>query len=252
MSAMLAAALDYAGREWPVFPCKPDRKDPLTLHGKDDATTDLAQIGEWWRRWPRANVAIRTGAPAVDVLDVDVREDGNGWPAFNRLIRAGLLVGALRLVRTRTGGLHVYYLGTEQGCRKLTGLWIDFKATGGYVLAPPSVVEGSRYELLEERRSAGHLDFAKVESILVPPKPRPRSAARLSPKGACALARWLERQTEGNRNEGLFWAAKKAIAGGCTEADLDELVRIAVEIGLTPIEAERTVRSARRRIEVGT
>jgi hypothetical protein len=157
----------------------------------------------------------------------------------------------MRLVRTRTGGLHVYYVGTEQGCRKLTGLWIDFKATGGYVLAPPSIVDGKPYELLEERQGGGRLDFAKVERILVPPKPKPRTGGTFSPKGTGALARWLQQQAEGNRNEGLFWAAKKAIKGGCTDADLDELVRIAVEIGLTRTEAERTVHSARRRIEVG-
>ena len=59
--------------------------------------------------------------PAVDVLDVDIKPDGSGFAAFNRVKRAGLLTGASGLVRTRSGGLHVYFAGTAQrsagGCR---------------------------------------------------------------------------------------------------------------------------------------
>jgi Bifunctional DNA primase/polymerase, N-terminal len=244
---MLEAALDYAGRGWPVFPCLAGRKEPLTAHGKDDATTDAATIRAWWTRWPSANVAIRTGAPAADVLDIDVRENGNGWPSFNRLVRAGMLAGAIRLVRTRSGGLHVYYLGTGQGCRSLKGLFVDFKATGGYVLAPPSLVAGKAYELIEQRQGEGRpLDFSRVEAILVPPKPKPRGRARST--GASALAQWLEGQREGNRNKALFWAACRAAEADCTDADFDDLIRAAVATGQTPLEAEKTVASARRKI----
>jgi hypothetical protein len=247
---LLATALGYAALGWPVFPCRPDRKDPLTLHGKDDAATDQATIRAWWKRWPDANVAIRTGAPAVDVLDVDVRTEGNGWPPFGRLVRAGLLGGAIRLVRTRSGGLHVYYLGTGQGCRSLKGLFVDLKATGGYVLAPPSIVEGQAYELVEQRQGEGSpLDFSRVENILLPPRSSsswwPRSS---SSHGASDLARWLEGQREGNRNKALYWAACRAAEADCTDADFDDLVRAAVATGQTLLEAERTVASARRRI----
>ena len=56
-----------------------------------------------------------TGYPGADVLDVDVRPDGTGWPAFNALKRAGLLSGAFRLVRTPSGGAHLYFAGTLHG-----------------------------------------------------------------------------------------------------------------------------------------
>ena len=39
----------------PVFPCIPGGKRPLVEHGFHDATTDRAQIGAWWGRWPQAN-----------------------------------------------------------------------------------------------------------------------------------------------------------------------------------------------------
>ena len=114
-----AAALAYAAAGWPVFPCKPDQKAPDTAHGFKDATTDPAVIRRWWRPWPDRNVAIATGAPGPDVLDVDVKPDGSGFPAFNRLKRAGVLAGARALVRTPSGGLHAYFAGTGQPCGRL-------------------------------------------------------------------------------------------------------------------------------------
>jgi hypothetical protein len=107
----LRQALAYAAAEWPVFRCKPDQKAPDTPHGFKDATTDPAVIRQWWQARPDGNVAIATGAPGPDVLDVDVKPDGSGFAAFNRLKQAGLLAGARALVRTPSGGaggLHAY------------------------------------------------------------------------------------------------------------------------------------------------
>jgi hypothetical protein len=63
----------------------------VTRHGFKEATTDPVRIRAWWARHPACNVAIATGTPGPDVLDVDQRgEAGNGFAAFNRLHREGL------------------------------------------------------------------------------------------------------------------------------------------------------------------
>ena len=69
----LLAALAYAERfGWPVLPCKPRDKTPLTPNGLRDATTDPEQIRTWWARFPKANIGIPTGVvTGFDVLDVD-------------------------------------------------------------------------------------------------------------------------------------------------------------------------------------
>jgi hypothetical protein len=131
-------ALGYAASGVPVFPCVPGGKVPLTPSGFYDATTDPAVITTWWTRHAQANVAAPTGAPAFDVLDVDVRADGSGWDAFHEARRAGLIDGWVRAVQTPSGGLHLHYPGTDQRSGSIRGRYLDFRGQGGYVLLPPS------------------------------------------------------------------------------------------------------------------
>ena len=139
--ARLWQALAYADRGWPVFPCQAGHKTPATRHGYRDATTDPEQIAAWFSRNPRWNVAIATGEPGPDVLDVDEHGPaGNGYAAFARLSRAGLLDGAAAYVRTPSGGLHAYFRGSAQRNGHLPAHHLDFRSRGGYVLAPPSQV----------------------------------------------------------------------------------------------------------------
>jgi bifunctional DNA primase/polymerase-like protein len=101
----LRHALAYAARGWPVFPCQPGQKTPATAHGYLDATADPQQITRLFTRHPGANLAIATGAPGPDVLDVDQHGPaGNGYAAFNRLHRAGMLDGATAYVATPAAG----------------------------------------------------------------------------------------------------------------------------------------------------
>ena len=242
MTGVLGQALAYAAAGWPVFPCKPDQKAPDTAHGFKDATTDPAVIREWWSASQVRNVAIATGAPGPDVLDVDVKPDGSGFAAFGRLKQAGLLTGARALVRTPSGGLHAYYAGTSQPSGRLVRDFLDFKASGGYVLAPPSVAGGKPYELLDKRQASGRIDWQAVRRLLDPPRPvaRPVRGA-----GDAALVAWVAGLTEGNRNAGLYWAACRMTEAGT--GGLEQLIAAAVQAGLSEDEARRTVASAARR-----
>jgi hypothetical protein len=243
VAAGLDAALRYAEAGWSVFPCKPGLKEPATPHGFKDATTDLGQIRRWWTRRLAFNVAAPTGAPGPDVLDVDVHPGGSGFEAFNRLTRAGLLTGAKAIIRTPSGGLHVYFDGTDQANGRLPRHHLDFRGLGGYVLAPPSVVDGNPYELVDKRAAAGRLDWRQVRELLDPPHP----VARRPTGGDIGhLAKWVAGLAEGNRNDGLFWAACRAVEAGA--ADLSVLAAAAVLAGLSEREAWQTITSAERRV----
>ena len=258
---VLRHALAYAGRGWPVFPCQPGKKIPATPHGYLDATTDQGQVCAWFGRDPELNLAIATGAPGIDVLDVDQRgEAGDGFPALARLDAAGLLDGVIATVRTPSGGLHLYFTGTDQRTGHLPACHLDFLAKGGYVLAPPSQTGGAPYQHATALARHGELDWQAAVRVLQPSRePAPAGPAptghvptghvpqerRQAPGWQIGrLARWVAAQREGNRNNGLFWAASRALETD-EAADLSPLATAARQAGLTEPEITRTLESAR-------
>jgi hypothetical protein len=170
-NALLDAALDYAHRGWPVFPChwptqrgcscgkhdcdriaKHPRYHAQDLpHGLHSASTDETQIRRWWHRWPHANVAIRTGDGLV-VIDLDPRHhsdvsqellEANGC-AFPQTVEDLTGAGGRHLWYQHAGGAVPNSVGSEgQGLAP----GIDVRGAGGYVIAPPSLhASGRRYE----------------------------------------------------------------------------------------------------------
>jgi hypothetical protein len=249
-SDTLAQALAYAARGWPVFPCHEGAKTPATRHGCLDATTDPRRIRAWWGSQPGWNLAIATGTPGPDVLDVDQHgPNRNGFAAFRRLRAAGMLGGAAQLVRTPSGGLHVYFAGTSQHNGKLTGQHLDFRSAGGYVVAPPSTVGGKPYQVIKAGAAVvDELSWDAVCRLLAPERFRPRPAGGPAmPDGGRldALARWVSGLAEGNRNDGLFWAACRALDDD-PATDLAGLAAAAAGTGLDDREIARTLDSARR------
>jgi hypothetical protein len=239
-------ALEYASRGWPVFPCRPGGKEPATRHGFRDASTDPSQIRGWWRRHPEANLAVATGTPGPDVLDVDQHGDaGNGFAAWRHLTTTGLIQDVIAIVATPGGGLHAYFTGTTQPSRRLPSCHLDFKAVGGYVLAPPSRVGGKPYRLLTESGIAGAtLDWAAVTNLLEPSRGQPARGWGAVPADGARLASWVGRLEEGNRNSGLYWAACRVIEAGQDHL-LEDLAAAAATTGLADREIKRTVASAR-------
>jgi Bifunctional DNA primase/polymerase, N-terminal len=244
----LRQALAFATSGWPVLPCLPGQKIPATAHGYRDATTDSGQIDDWFGHHPDWNLAIATGAPGPDVLDVDDHGPaGNGYQAFRRLKDAGLLNGAATYVRTPSGGLHAYFTGSHQRNGHLPAHHLDFRSHGGYVLTPPSQINGQPYQLIEQPGGHGSLDWAKVTGLLLPQRqpslPRPRQT-RAPGQDITHLAQWVATQPEGNRNAGLFWAANRALDQD-PAADLSQLADAARQVGLPDAEITRTLNSAR-------
>jgi hypothetical protein len=243
----LHQALAYAARGWPVFPCQAGRKIPATGHGYLDATTDPQRIAAWFGRHPDWNLAVATGAPGPDVLDVDQHGPaGNGYAALAKLSKAGLLDGAAAYVRTPSGGLHAYFTGSAQRNGHLPAHHLDFRSRGGYVLAPPSHIDGKPYQAIRTVQADGALDWAAVTTLLEPRRPAARpQRGPVRGRELGHLARWVASQAEGNRNAGLFWAANRALDAD-PAADLSPLAAAARQAGLGEREITRTLDSARR------
>lgn len=250
-----AARLAVAGV--PIFPCVPGGKQPLTQHGFHDSTTYPAQVHNWWRRTPDANIGMPTGADSgVVVVDVDVHGDSSGYAAFERARGKGLAEGWGWLVRTPSGGLHAYYRHgpTEQRSWQSPTAHIDFRGDGGYVVVPPSRIENENgeqhsYEVIAvAQHQPQPLDSRELRAFLEPPRPR-RAPASMPPLGSRPdkLAAWVASRPPGGRNTGLFWAAcRMAEDGHGFDATLGLLGEAAQSAGLVEREAETTIRSAHR------
>lgn len=169
---LLAEALAYAARGWPVFPCDWRRGDkektPLVGRDKDadgkpipgsgglkKATVDPAQIREWWKKWPDALIGVRLGHESgVWVVDYDPRDGENVDEVAARMAE---LVGNFPVgpkSRTQSGGWHIWFRMPDgdvpkNSVGKGATKHIDWRAEGGYVILPPSrMSDGAAYEWL--------------------------------------------------------------------------------------------------------
>jgi hypothetical protein len=251
----LDAALAYANTGWPVFPCRPESKEPAAPNGFYDATTSQVQIRQWWHKDPDRNVAIATGAPGPDVVDVDNHgPEDNGFGTLNHLKRAGLVDGYHAVIATPSGGYHLYYRGTDQGNGSLRGYRVDFRSRGGYVVCPPSSTPAGQYTVVQHSPAdeARTVSWDAIRAELAPqPQPRPRSPERGGELSASVdrLVGWTARRQAGDRNFPLFWAAKQAALAGQLDGEaVERFVDAARRNGLEggEREARRTIDSAQR------
>ncbi len=274
MSAMLAAALDFAGRGWPIFPlhapigggrcscpnakCSSVGKHPRTKNGFEDASTDLAQIHAWWSKWPAANIAVHTGV-VCDVFDIDHDDQLEGTADF----RWAVDMPGGPVVRTGAGW-HYYLAPTGLGNRTRFTEHCDWRGAGGYAILPPSLHHsGRRYEWFTPISVALNPAPAALLALLTDPAPTvppvdSHRSVQLDP-ARFARGRWsptgligrVAMAADGTRNDTLVWAANRIgldyhehkATGEEVDRALDQLHEAAVRAGLTDREVQATIRS---------
>ena len=276
----LRYALAAAHRGWHVFPLAPGGKIPP--RGFDSwetrATTDPDTIRTWWTHRPY-NVGIATGPSGLVVLDLDVPKEGlRPPPSFDlpgvadgadvlALVceQAGQPFPTLETfqVRTRRGGLHLYYAAPPDGpelgnTQSRLGWLIDTRAHGGYVVGPGSIVTApdgtGAYQVIHNAPPAP-LPPWLLQPLSPPPLP-PQQPVTLpvpdSRAGAyldAALTREAERVTTApphGRNRALYLAAValgQLVAGGSlTEHQVTSVLEQAGgAVGQTPSQITHTI-----------
>lgn len=253
-----AVALMQLG--WKIFPLAPGQKLPAIAkeaggRGCLDATDDDSLVIEWSDRYPRANVGLATGLPSrLIVVDLDPRNGSE--ESIARLAARGQLFPDTVTAQTANGGKHLYYAYEPElkNSKSVLARGIDLKTSGGYVVAPPSVLTGSRvYRWLVSPLGDNlpRLPRWAVEALKPKPQPLRPTASSVAPQDVGALVRFVAQAAEGQRNNSLFWAACRAAeAGALDNLAMRALVEAAVQAGLDPTAAEKTVNSARRRERV--
>jgi hypothetical protein len=140
-------AIGYARLGWPVLPLVPNSKLPLTKNGFKDATTDETQINAWWTKTPDANIGICVGPTSnLFIIDVDNKGGKNGNGELAKLIEVNGPLPETYIVRTANNGFQHYFTFPKAAAFKTQlAEGVDLKFNG-YVVAPPSVVNGRTYE----------------------------------------------------------------------------------------------------------
>lgn len=188
-NALLEAALAYAAKGWPVFPLRPYVKDghpkrdngktPATAHGLLDATTDPAIIKAWWAENPRYNIGLNCGTANLGAVDLDMKEDKDGIGNWQTLAEEKEFpAGGTLTSHTPSGGRHlVYQMPAERlkNSQDQAAPGIDFRGDGGYIVAPPSVIDGKAYRW--ENPAAPVLPMPPAAAVLFAKKARAKKPA---------------------------------------------------------------------------
>jgi Bifunctional DNA primase/polymerase, N-terminal len=271
----LAAAVAAAQRGWPVFPVERGGKRPAVDRWEQRATTDLEVIERAWSgQWSGYNIGIPSGRAGLAVLDLDCHAGlPDDWRAIPG-VKDGADVFACLLewagesswpattwARTPSGGYHLYLQqppGQEiRNSAGLLGPGIDVRGTGGYVLAPGSVVGGRVYELLDDTDPAP-MPLWLARRLAPKPQDRPvmpeqRRSLTAGSARMRGLVEHVRHAQPGDRNGPLFWAACRAgelVAAGEIDQPAAEqmLVLAALDAGLRggEQEARRTIASGLR------
>ncbi|MEO3853650.1 bifunctional DNA primase/polymerase [Acrocarpospora sp. B8E8] len=260
MTTLTRYALAAAARGWHVFPLTPHGKMPLRgfTDWEQHATADPGRIAAFWPHAPY-NIGVACGPSRLVVIDLDMPKPGEQPPA--EAIKHGATCGEqvfrhlcaqhgqpypgdTLTVRTRRGGLHLYYaappgrrLRNSAGKTGGLGWLIDTRASGGYVVGPGSYVnqrDGTGpYEITRDAPPA--LLPGWLAEALTPKPPPSASTAdllaalpghRLSRYGEAALRAEADRVAtarRGARNRTLNTAAfnlGQLVARGALPADL--------------------------------
>jgi hypothetical protein len=116
-----------------VIPTGKDKKPLIKWEEYQKRKPTEAEIGEWFKNSPEANVGIVTGdISGICVVDVDSKE------AAEEIIKYLPDTIECPTVQTPRGGHHLYFRSAGLPSKNGVLQHIDFKANGGYVLAPPS------------------------------------------------------------------------------------------------------------------
>jgi Bifunctional DNA primase/polymerase, N-terminal len=198
---ILDAALAYARRGIPIFPCDPRDKTPLCRRGFHAANTNEVWIRLWWRQVPNAMIGAACGSPSgLWVLDVDVDPERgiDGGVALNELVtHHGPLPVTLTSLTPR-GGVQHFFKWNGAHIRNSSGkigAGIDVRGNGGYVVLPPSMrCDGVAYRWQDPSLSPADAPLWLIEQAIKAPAssangtPRPANSRRTMKAGTLPIS----------------------------------------------------------------
>ncbi len=249
---VLDFALEYLERGFSVMPLhsivagqcsckkedcgKPGKHSPIRWKEFQKRLPTEAEVRNWWRRWPYANVGIVTGAiSGLFVLDVDGTDGIKSIKRFD--------IPMTVTANTGGGGEHVFFkyasdkkIGNRTGVRRN----LDIRGDGGYVVAPPSIHSSGKGYSWQDGKSPGECELAEAPDWLIEmlfPQVRDEITTSIPEKKLlpCALNFIKSGTTEGTRDTFLFTLAKHARGASMLEVKALSLLQRANEVCKPPL-----------------
>jgi len=152
--SILPPELDYYAKiNAALFPLQPGKKVPFPgFKWQDEASHDPARWQAWASEFPGCNWAMYAAKSGLIVVDIDVKIGADAaWAEWCKVCAGwGMSEPMKPNVKTPSGGWHIYTkipAGVDWRSLSQRGLVkgvIDIRANG-YVLVPPSKIEGESY-----------------------------------------------------------------------------------------------------------
>jgi hypothetical protein len=233
--------------QWPLFVVCTKTKRPVFKTGTDHAehaSTDPATIERWFTREYRGDrygLGMPTGsASGTVVIDADAKHDGE-----TKLGGLEAALGSLprtRVVRSQSGGLHIYCAHPGNGLRVRTGQGersplgyligngVDVRADGGIIVLPPT----NGYRWIADDDTLPPLPLAwllAIQGAGEAPRENNRFRSGSAPRGEQPERKWTEPERgdvihSGDRNGALYRRGVALRHAGATDLEItDDLHR---------------------------
>ena len=167
MSSPIRSALALFDEGFKVFPLLPNTKVPAVKDWANWAVTATRGTIETYGD-PEANWGLVPSLSGHMVLDLDIKGEVDGRSALATNPR---LPDTFQ-VRTPSGGIHYYFLGTCRPSRSKVGVGLDLRSEDSYVVAPGSIIDDKEY-WIEENHSIKECPAWLMGKAVAVSAPRP-------------------------------------------------------------------------------
>jgi len=238
----------YATQGWHILPCygivggrctcggahaepKDVGKHPRISEWNVQATTDQAQISEWYTSDPQSNVGVYCRPSGFFVIDIDPRSGGpDSFEKFEQLVEGALpltveaITGEYSVGGRTMRGRHLFYRCDESeslvGNLKKAGLGgIDIKHNGYVLIAPSRHFSGNCYEWVPGK-APWEIEMAQApEELLSALRKRARSSASSSALGEGDWS-WLDSLDFGGERVDVDRLLEEGIDEGSRAVDI--------------------------------
>ncbi len=146
-----------------IIPVGKDKKPLISWKEFQERFPRKDEVAGWWEKWPDANIGLITGKiNSIFVIDID--EPAQGLEALKPYFR---LEDLDTPVCKTTKGLHIYFQyfeGASNFTRTFQGT--DGRGEGGYVIAPPSRINGGPEYTWEPGRGLHQKSPSPIPALL--------------------------------------------------------------------------------------